>query len=487
MGDFLTQYYPEIIIFCSILLSLIFSLMKTKLLDLMNFVFITGLFLLTLLLVLKKPFFVDPDPILIKGDFTHFLKFITLLCFIVIAALLRKGLGDFQIEIKEFPIFLLSSLLGAFLLICANDLLFIFLSLELLSLSTYVMCAMFHKFNDSTEAAMKYVILGALGTAFFVFGAAFIYGGSHTFSLYDMSMNMRSQTDVSLLLRLGCVFIIISLLLKISIAPFHLWLPDIFQGTPLAVVTFISTIPKIAAFGVLIRLLYGPFELLYQDWKPIIAICSLLSIGWGTFAALHQKNLKRLLAYSSISHMGFVILPLMNQNVRSLQASVTYFSFYILVTLGIFGMLLWFKRLGHNIQDIKNLALVNRSYPTLMALLSLLFISLSGVPPFSGFFVKLYVIASFFENKESIVSVLICSYLLVMSIIGTYYYLNIIKEIYFNDLPRKTFNEHHVDDFLGLFITVSIAIMGITFFWIPPLNQYLGTLISQAVSSLMMM
>ena len=485
MNKILIQYYPEIIIFCSILLSLIFSLIKTKIEDLMNFVLSIGLFLFTMLLVFKGKIFIHSDYILIKEPFTYYFKFITLFCFIVITIMLRKGLSDFEIEIHELPVFLLSILLGSFLLISGNNFALIFLSLELLSLSTYIMCAMSPAVQNSTEAAIKYLILGAISTSFFAFGTAMLYGASGTLSFYEIEITIKAQTEIPILFELGCIFILISLLIKMSAAPFHVWLPDIFQGSPLAIVTFIGTIPKIAALAILIRLLYGPFEPLHQDWKTIIGICGLLSVGWGTFSALHQTNLKRLLAYSSIAHIGFIILPLINQNIRGLQASLSYFTFYILTLLSIFGIILWFKRLGHTITNIKDLAIVNRYHPNITTLLSLLFIALSGIPPFSGFFVKLHVITSFFENKESGLSILICCYLLLMSVISAYYYLNIIKEIYFNNLPHAIITKQTpVNDFLNKTTIIFISLITIAFFWLPIISEIREDLIAKALSSL---
>ncbi len=486
MNEILIQYYPEIIIFCSILLSLIFSVMQAKMEDLMNFVLTVGLFLFAILVVFKGKIFIHTDYILMKEPFTYYFKAIALFSFIVIAIILRKGLRDFSIEINEFPVLLLSILLGTFLLISGNDFALIFLSVELLSLSTYVMCAMTPGFKNSTESAMKYFILGALSTSFFAFGIAMMYGVSGTFSFYDIELIMKAQTEIPILFQLGCVFILVALLLKISAAPFHVWLPDIFQGSPLAVVIFIGTIPKIAALGILIRLLYGPFEPLYQSWIPIICICGLLSVGWGMFSAMGQTNLKRLLAYSSIAHIGFIILPLINQNIRGLQASLSYLTFYMLTLLSVFGIILWFQRIGHKIENIKDLSVVNRYHPNMTALLGLLFISLSGMPPFSGFFVKLHVITSFFANKESMSSVLISVYLLLMSVVAAYYYLNIIKEIYFNNLPEASImKQAPINDILAKTTIIVIALISIGFFWIPLISQIREDLIGKAVSSLM--
>lgn len=481
MDEIFAQYYPELIISCSIFLCLIFALFKNKLSDMMNFTLMVGVLLLSFLILMKQPVSTYPDSVLIKENFTNYLKFLILICFVSIIVILRKSLNDFHIETREFPVLLLASLLGSFLLVSANSLTLIFLSLELTSLCAYIMCSMLTKAHQATEAAMKYIILGALSTAFFVFGAALIYGGSNSLSLHEITTSLKIHPEISLFLRLGCVFILISLFLKLSAAPFHLWLPDVFQGVPLAVVTFISTVPKIAIVGIVMRLLYGPFDLIRQDWQPIIAICGLMSVGWGTLAALHQTNLKRLFAYSSIAHTGFIILPLINQNIHSLQASLIYLSFYLMIMLSVFLILLWFKRLGHKIEDIKDLCNINRSYPGVMILFSLLVISLSGIPPFSGFFIKFYVIAAFVESKQSAIAI----YLLIMSVVGIYYYFKIIRDIYFNDITHKVLQNQSLKDPLAFFTMSGIGLISVAAFWIPPIYDLFLRLIYQAVGSLM--
>ncbi len=482
MRDFLMQYFAELIIFLGLILSLGFSLIRVKMSDLINFALIMGFFLLGMMLFLKR--FSSPESFLIKNDFTYYLKLICLFSFICALTLFRKALSELHIDNKEIPVLFFSSLMGCFLLISSNDFVTAFLSLELLSLSTYVMCAVVTKVKNSAEASMKYMVLGVLATAFFAFGAALIYGGIHTFSFSQMSLVMKNQNEISMLVRLGCIFILISLFFKLSIAPFHLWLPDIFQGASLVVVMFISSLPKIAIFGFLIRLLYGPFEAIYFDWQAVLMVCGLLSVGWGTFAALHQTNLKRLLAYSSISHMGFMIIPLINQNSHGISASIIYLTFYTLIMVSIFSILLWFKRLGFKIQEIKELSVVNCSHPNMVTILSILFISISGIPPFSGFFVKFYVIESFIENKGSGVSIGISIYLLAMSVISVYYYLKIIKEIYFQGKIEFKGHVGVLKDHLSFSVMIALSVVSIAIFWIPTIYKVLWMMVSKAVLTL---
>lgn len=482
MRDFLLQYFAELIIFAGLILSLGFSLMKVKMSDLMSFALIIALFLLGTMLFSKR--LIRPESFLMKNDLTYYLKLICLSSFICALGVFRKTLSELHIENKEIPVLFFSSLMGCFLLISANDFMTTFLSLELLSLSTYVMCAALAKVKNSAEASMKYMVLGVLATAFFAFGVALIYGGIQTFSFSQMSLILKGKQEISILVRLGCIFVLISLFFKLSVAPFHLWLPDIFQGASLVVVMFISSLPKVAILGLLIRLLYGPFEGLYFDWQGVIMICGLLSVGWGTFAALHQTNLKRLLAYSSISHMGFMIIPLINQNSHGISASIIYMTFYTLIMLAIFSILLWFKRLGFKTQEIKGLAVVNRSHPNMVTILSILFISISGIPPFSGFFVKFYVIESFIENKGSSVSIGVSIYLLIMSVISVYYYLKIIKDIYFQGRVEFKGHVEVIKDHVGFCVMMGLSILSIAIFWIPVVYKLLWMMVSKAVSAL---
>ncbi|PIP80857.1 MAG: NADH-quinone oxidoreductase subunit NuoN [Gammaproteobacteria bacterium CG22_combo_CG10-13_8_21_14_all_40_8] len=332
----------------------------------------------------------------------------------------------------EYYMLTLFSVLGMMVLVSAHSLLTVYLGLELLSLPLYAMVAMERNNGNASEAAMKYFVMGAIASGFLLYGMSLIYGATSTLELTAILNSLGHLGQNQLMVNFGLMFIVAGLAFKIGAVPFHMWVPDVYHGAPTAVTLFVGSAPKIAAFGMMIRLLVDGLAPLLHQWQSLLIIMSILSMAVGNIVAIAQLNLKRMLAYSTIGHVGYFLLGILSGNNEGYAASMYYILIYALMTLASFGMIVFLSRAGFEsdkISDFKGLA---KRSPWYAAMTMFTMLSLAGVPPFVGFWPKLEVIKAAVHGGFVSLAV----FAVVMSLIGAFYYLRIVKTMYFEELDE---------------------------------------------------
>ena len=329
----------------------------------------------------------------------------------------------------EFAIILLISIVGMLLMISSNDLLSLFMSMELQSLSLYILVSFSRDDFTSSEAGVKYFIIGSLSTCIFLFGTSLVYGLVGSTSFNEISVFMSELYSTPTMLIVGLIFILVSLSLKISAAPFHMWTPDVYQGAPSIITTLLSTLPKIAAFGVLIRLLVYPFGEIIVDWGKILIILSISSMLIGSLGALRQTDLKRLMAYSTINHIGFILMGLIPGSEDGITSICIYLIFYITMNLGIFLFILNMQRDQVSVTSIKDLSGLYRSQPLTAGCVSIILFSMAGIPPMAGFIGKLIILNIIIDNNLFFLAVIA----VLTSVVAAFYYIRLIKSIFFDE------------------------------------------------------
>ena len=333
----------------------------------------------------------------------------------------------------EYPLLILTATLGACVMASASDLLTLYVGLELQSLSLYVLAALQRDHARSSEAGLKYFILGALSSGALLYGASLIYGFVGTTNFAQLGAALHDSAYLTPPVIVGMVFVLAGLAFKISAAPFHMWTPDVYAGAPTSVTAFFAAVPKIAAMALLLRALAGPFAGMTGTWELILQAMALLSMAVGAFAALKQRDLKRLLAYSSIGHVGYMLVGLAAGGEKAFLGVLIYLAIYLFMTLGIFAVITALKRGAESVETIDDLAGLGQSQPLLALCIAALMFSLAGVPPLGGFFGKLYVFVAAVEAGYyplAIAGVL-------LSAVSAFYYLRIIKVMYFEAVPAE--------------------------------------------------
>ncbi|HEX6829728.1 MAG TPA: NADH-quinone oxidoreductase subunit NuoN [Burkholderiales bacterium] len=333
----------------------------------------------------------------------------------------------------EFFVLALFALLGMMVMISANHFLTIYLGLELLSLSLYAMVALQRDSATATEAAMKYFVLGALASGLLLYGMSMIYGATGTLQLSQVAEAIGGGTASRTVLTLGLVFIVAGLAFKLGVVPFHMWIPDVYHGAPTAMTLFIGSAPKLAAFAFFMRMLGEALQGLAADWQGMLAIMAVLSMAIGNITAIAQSNIKRMLAYSTISHMGFVLLGILAGTENGYSSAMFYILIYVLTTMASFGMIMALSREGFESENLDDFKGLNQRSPWYAFLMLLVMFSLAGVPPLAGFYAKLSVL----QAVVDIGLVWLAVVAVLFSLIGAYYYLRVVKLMYF-DAPEQT-------------------------------------------------
>lgn len=343
----------------------------------------------------------------------------------------REGIARF-----EYPVLVLLSTLGMLMMVSANDLMSLYIGLELQSLGLYVMAAIRRDSTKSTEAGLKYFVLGALSSGMLLYGSSMIYGFAGTTNFAGIAQSFGGSPEGPPLgVVIGLVFLIAGLAFKVSAAPFHMWTPDVYEGSPTPVTAFFAAAPKVAAFALFIRVMIGPFGDLLAQWQQIITFLSLLSMLLGAFAAIGQTNIKRLLAYSSIGHMGYALIGLAAGSEPGVRGIVLYMAIYMVTSIGMFGCVLAMRRQGRSVETIGDLAGLSRRQPLLAAAIAIFMFSMAGIPPLAGFFGKFYVFMAAIEAKLYVLAVVG----VLSSVVGAFYYLRLIKIMYFDE-PEPAFD-----------------------------------------------
>jgi NADH-quinone oxidoreductase subunit N len=362
----------------------------------------------------------------IVDDFARFLKILALIGSVATLVLSAEFLADPSRRIFEYSILVLLSTLGMMVLISAGDLIMLYLGLELMSLALYVVAASNRDNARSTEAGLKYFVLGALSSGMLLYGASLIYGFTGTVSFAGIA---AAATGGGVGIVFGLVFLLAGLCFKVSAVPFHMWTPDVYEGAPTPVTAFFASAPKVAALAVFTRVTLTAFPGIVTQWQQIVVFVAIASMALGSFAAIGQRNIKRLMAYSSIGHMGFALVGLAAGTAEGAQGVLIYIAIYVAMTLGSFAIILAMKRNGQNVEDISAFSGLSRTNPLLAFFFAMLLFSLAGIPPLAGFFAKWYVFVA--AIKAGLFTLAVVGVL--SSVVGAYYYLAIIKVMYFDE------------------------------------------------------
>ena len=423
-------FIPEIILSIGVMIIILFDLFFQKQKG-FSFALVQFLLLLAAYYSLNNKFSPNYSAYTLD-EFTNVFKFILLLGSLTIFHYTYKHLKFLKIlKIEYFTISLLG-LIGTMIMISANSLLMLYLGIELLSLSLYALIGFNKKSSLSSEAAIKYYVLGAMSSGILLFGISLIYGFTGSIT-YDgiasqlININMNSVDYIAIIF--GLIFITASLCFKFGAAPFHMWVPDIYQGSLISTTILLSTLPKIAVFIVFLKLYFIPFILLKEVWSDILIFVGMLSIIIGSLFALTQENIKRLLAYSAISNIGFIILSLGLISVDGIHASLYYTVVYSLTALASFGIITHITSNSNGIEKITDIAGLAKTHPYFALLILITMLSSAGIPPLIGFHAKLMVIKALISSSYIILSIIV----VMMTVVSAYYYLKIIKTIYFDN------------------------------------------------------
>ncbi|HEY3224874.1 MAG TPA: NADH-quinone oxidoreductase subunit NuoN [Pseudolabrys sp.] len=387
----------------------------------------------------------------------EYARFLKMLALVGSAGALLLSLDYLTLERQqkfEYGALILLATLGMLMLISASDLIALYLGLELMSLPLYVIAASNRESAKSTEAGLKYFVLGALSSGMLLYGASLIYGFTGTVNFAGIAKATHSGPSIGLIF--GLVFLFVGFCFKISAVPFHMWTPDVYEGAPTPVTAFFAAAPKVAAIAIFARATVVAFPGITQQWQQIVVFVSIASMALGAFAAIGQRNFKRLMAYSSIGHMGYALVGLAAGTPEGVQGVLVYMSIYVVMTLGTFAVILAMRRDGKLVENIGDLAGLARTHPTMAFFLGVLLFSLAGIPPLAGFFAKFYVFLA--AIKAGLFTLAVIG--VITSVIGAYYYLAIVKIMYFDE-PVRSFQRMPL--LLGLILGVS-GIANILFF-----------------------
>lgn len=360
-----------------------------------------------------------------------------ILAFAIIAlAYTRHYLKVHDLLRNEYFILALMSILGMLIMVSGHSLLTLYLGLEIMSLSLYALIATARDRTAAIEAALKYFVLGAIASGLLLYGMSMIYGISGSLNIAQISNFASAATlgsQQTLILNFGLVFLVIGVAFKLGAVPFHMWVPDVYQGSPTSVTMFLSSVPKIAAVAILIRLLIDGLGSLQHYWSDLFMILAILSIAIGSLVALNQTNIKRMLAYSTISHIGFVLMGFVTGVVDGYGAAVFYVLTYILMSLAAFGVIIALNKNGFEADQIADFQGLSKSSPWLALIMLVVMLSMAGVPPFIGFYSKLFILQQVVAEGYVLLAVLA----VIFAVISAYYYLQIIKTMYFSDKDKS--------------------------------------------------
>ncbi|MCX7559440.1 NADH-quinone oxidoreductase subunit NuoN [Sulfitobacter sp. F26204] len=389
----------------------------------------------------------------IEDGFARFAKVTILLSAAAVLVMSENYMRSRGLLRFEYPILVALSVVGMMMMVSAGDLMALYMGLELQSLALYVVASLRRDSVRSTEAGLKYFVLGALSSGLLLYGASLVYGYAGT-TLFSGIITTAQAGETSLGLLFGLVFLIAGLAFKVSAVPFHMWTPDVYEGSPTPVTAFFATAPKMAAMALFARVLHDAFGNAVSDWSQVIALLSLLSMFLGAVAAIGQTNIKRLMAFSSIAHMGYALMGLAAGTAFGVQAMLVYMAIYVTMNVGAFSFILMMQKDGAPVTDIASLNMYAKTNPGRALSMLVLLFSLAGVPPMLGFFGKLYVLRAAYD--AGLVWLAVAG--VVASVIGAYYYLRIVFYMYFGEEPTEQLDRSS-GRILPAFLTVSAVIM----------------------------
>jgi NADH-quinone oxidoreductase subunit N len=314
-------------------------------------------------------------------------------------------------------------------MVSSNDLILFYLGLELQSLALYILASIDRDNIRSSEAGIKYFVLSALSSGLLLYGCSLLYGFAGSTNFEEIA-NKSLNYNIGIIF--GMVFILVGLAFKVSVVPFHMWTPDVYQGAPTSVTSFFSVVPKLAGIAIFIKFMYLPFGKIINEWQSIIVFMSIASMILGAVAAIGQKNIKRLMAYSSIGHMGYAIAGIAAGTINGIKSTLVYISIYLVMNIGIFACILLMKRGGKYIEEIDELSGASKNHPLMSLALLIILFSLAGIPPLAGFFAKFYIFMAVIESEMYILAIVG----LVTTVVSAFYYIRIIKIMYFDEAKK---------------------------------------------------
>lgn len=399
----------------------------------------------------------------IADGFAQFSKVLILWSAAIILVLARDYLQKRELLKFEFPVLIALAVVGMMIMVSAGDLMSLYMGLELQSLSLYVVAAFRRDSLKSTEAGLKYFVLGALSSGLLLYGASLVYGYTGTTNFSRVAEVVAAE-GVGLGLTFGIVFLCAGLAFKISAAPFHMWTPDVYEGSPTPVTAFFASAPKVAAAAMFARVMYDGFGDAPEAWRQIIVFISIASMFWGSIAAIGQTDIKRLMAYSSIGHMGFALVGLAAGTEQGAQALLVYLAIYVVMNIGMFAYILCMERGGRPVTQISDLAGLSKASPGHALALTALLFSLAGVPPLAGFFGKYFVFLAAVEAGLAPLAIAGA----IASVIGAFYYLRIVKMMYFDEIGEALDGRLSMSHRLAL----GVSALAMTVAWLPFLNGF---------------
>lgn len=425
---------------------------------------VVGVLVLTALLVIAVPGTGGQafGGLFVADRYAAFLKVVVLLAAAVSVVMSLEYVQREQMARFEFPVLLLFATLGMMMMISANDLISLYVGVELQSLALYVVAAFRRDTIRSTEAGLKYFVLGALSSGMLLYGSSLIYGFAGTTRFTDLAAVMSGfgGTQPSVGLIVGLVFLIAGLAFKVSAVPFHMWTPDVYEGAPTPVTAFFAMAPKVAAIGLFGRVLIGPFGALIGEWQQVISFIAFASMALGAVAAINQSNIKRLMAYSAIAHVGYALVGLAAGTPSGLSGLLIYMAIYVVMNAGTFACILAMRQQGRMVEGISDLAGLGKTHPLMAAAMGIFMFSLAGIPPLAGFFGKLYIFLAAIEAKLYTLAVLG----VLASVVGAFYYLRIVKVMYFDE-PREGFDRPMGWELASVLTVTCLAVL--LFFVVP--------------------
>ena len=394
----------------------------------------------------------------VVNGFTSFAKILTLIGAAISLLMINTWAHNVRMACFEMPLIVLFAVLGMMMMLSANDLISLYMGLELQSLSLYVLAAIQRENQRATEAGVKYFVLGALASGLLLYGSSLIYGFSGTTSFDGIATAMQGGLG-SVGVVIGIVFVVAGLAFKVSAVPFHMWTPDVYEGAPTPVTAFFSVAPKIASLCLFLRVLVGPFEPMIEQWQQVVILIAILSMLWGAVAAIAQTNIKRLMAYSSIGHVGYALIGLVVGNAEGARGLLFYLVIYLFMNVGTFAAILSMRVKGEYVEEISDLSGLAKTRPGMALALGALMFSMAGIPPLAGFLGKFYIFVA--AVNAGFVPLAIIGVL--ASVIGAFYYLRIVKVMYFDD-PAEAFDR---PDFIPGAIFAISAVLMVVYFVVP--------------------
>lgn len=456
-------YFPEFALTIGTLIILTIALFLKKNVFEKTVLFSVLLLLLVSFMVFKdtKIFFASYDVFFKNSKFIIFFKLLVIYGSIASMIISINFFNEIKLSRFEIPILMLFATLGMLVLISSNNLMTMYLGIELQSLALYVLAAIQRNSIKSAESGIKYFVLGALSSGILLYGCSLIYGFTGNTNFEEIKIALNSLDELSIGILFGLVFVLVGLAFKISAAPFHMWTPDVYEGAPTSVTAFFAIVPKVSAIALLYRFCIEPFGDFYGDWRQIIIFLSLTSMFVGAFAAIVQKNIKRLLAYSSIGHIGYALIGLASANSEGVKGLIIYMFVYVLMNIGIFSIILSLKYKDKYIENIRDLSGLSKKKPMYSLCIAILMFSMAGIPPFAGFFGKFYIFVSALEAELIYLAILG----VIASVIAAFYYLKIIKVMYFDEVVSDKFYSNITSKSLVILL---ISILAISLFVLFP-------------------